>query len=91
MHIFFNKTITFKVINQMDKHLFNELLKQAGLSKKEFGEKLGTSGPTISNWGNEGREIPYWVESWLQLYIENMQCKKMRQLLKESGICQEIS
>jgi DNA-binding transcriptional regulator YiaG len=74
----------------MDKHLFNDLLKTAGLSKKEFGEILGTSGATISNWGNEGREIPYWVESWLQLYIENKQCKKIREALKQSGVCEKL-
>lgn len=71
----------------MEKEKFNDLLKTAGLSKKEFGEILGTSGGTISNWGNEGREIPYWVESWLNLYIENQQCKKLKEAIKDSGIC----
>lgn len=71
----------------MDKHAFNDLLKYAGLSKKEFAEILGTTGGTISNWGNEGREIPYWVESWLQLYIENQQCKKIKEAIQESGVC----
>lgn len=71
----------------MEKEKFNDLLKTAGLSKKEFGEILGTSGGTISNWGNEGREIPYWVESWLNLYIENQKCKKLKEAIKESGIC----
>lgn len=74
----------------MDKDIFNSLLKTAGLSKKEFGELLGTTGATISNWGNEGREIPYWVESWLSLYIENMQCKKLKEALVESNICSNL-
>jgi DNA-binding transcriptional regulator YiaG len=70
----------------MDKKLFNDLLKKAGLSKKEFAEILGTSGGAISNWGNEDREIPYWVESWLNLYIENMQCKKLKEAIREIKI-----
>ncbi|OHD90970.1 XRE family transcriptional regulator [Sulfuricurvum sp. RIFCSPLOWO2_12_FULL_43_24] len=74
----------------MDKHAFNAMLKTAGLSKKEFAEILGTTGGTISNWGNEGREIPYWVESWLSLYIENMQCKKLKEAIKESGVCDKL-
>lgn len=74
----------------MEKQKFNEMLKIAGLSKKEFGDILGTSGGTISNWGNEGREIPYWVESWLKLYIENQQCKKIKEALKESGVCEKL-
>ena len=71
----------------MDKHAFNAMLKTAGLSKKEFAEILGTTGGTISNWGNEDREIPYWVESWLELYIENMHCKKIKEAIQESGVC----
>lgn len=74
----------------MEKEKFNEMLKTAGLSKKEFGEALGTSGGTISNWGNEGREIPYWVESWLKLYIENQQCKKLKDAIKQSGVCEKV-
>lgn len=74
----------------MEKQTFNELLKKAGLSKKEFGEMLGTSGPTISNWGNEGREIPYWVESWFKLYFENIECRKFKEALKESGLCEVL-
>lgn len=71
----------------MDKHAFNDLLKIARLSKKEFAEILGTTGGTISNWGNEDREIPYWVESWLSLYIENQHCKKIKEAISKSGVC----
>lgn len=74
----------------MDKQLFNDLLKKAGLSKKEFGEILGTTGATISNWGNEDREIPYWVESWLELYIENQHCKQIKEAIAKSGVCDLI-
>ena len=70
----------------MDKHAFNNLLKTAGLSKKEFADILGTSGGTISNWGNEDREIPYWVESWLNLYIENLRCKELKEAISKCGI-----
>lgn len=74
-------------MSNMEKEKFNELLKIADLSKKEFGEILGTSGGTISNWGNEGREIPYWVETWLNLYIENKECRKLKEAIKNSGVC----
>jgi len=73
----------------MDKQLFNDLLEQAGLSKKEFATIVGTSAGTISNWGNEDREIPYWVHTWLNLYIENRSCKKLKTMLRESGLCNE--
>jgi predicted transcriptional regulator len=71
----------------VEKQVFNGLLKNAGLSKKEFAALLGTSAGAISNWGNEDREIPYWVESWMSLYIENQQCKKLKDAIKDSGAC----
>ena len=82
--------LDFSAIIIMKKHAFNDILKKAGLSKKEFGEILGTSGATISNWGNEGREIPYWVDSWFKLYFENEKCKKIKEAIKESGVCEAL-
>lgn len=70
-----------------NKEEFYELLKRAQLNKRQFADKLGASAGTISNWGNEERDIPYWVKSWLELYIENMQCKKIKEALSESGVC----
>ena len=74
--------------NLMDKSLFNELLTTAKLSKKEFAATVGTSGGAVSNWGTSGRDIPYWVNSWLTLYIENSKCKELKALLKET-VCNE--
>lgn len=67
----------------MDYNRFNMRLKEAGLSKKEFGAIIGTSGATISNWGNEQREIPYWVASWLDLYIENLRYRDLKDAIKK--------
>jgi len=54
----------------MDKKRFKELLNKAKLSQKELAETLNTSNQTVNNWGSNGREIPYWVESWLENYIK---------------------
>ncbi|OUR74648.1 hypothetical protein A9Q76_00670 [Arcobacter sp. 31_11_sub10_T18] len=70
----------------MDKIRFNDLLKIADLSKKEFAGLIGTSGPTVNNWGSSGRAIPYWVESWLNLYNENKNLKQIKQLIQDSGL-----
>lgn len=72
----------------MEKTLFHDLLKNAELSKKEFAVLVGTSPGAVSNWGTSGRDIPYWVESWLKLYIENKECKELKQLLKET-VCDQ--
>jgi len=63
---------------------FKELLKQAGLTKKSFSELLGTSYHAVNGWGTNNRGYPYWVESWLNLYIENKECRELKQLLKDT-------
>jgi len=70
----------------MNKDKLSELLKQANLTKKAFSEILGTSHQSINNWGSNGRDIPYWVESWLNLYIENKHCKELKAIIKDSGV-----
>ncbi|ADG92292.1 conserved hypothetical protein [Arcobacter nitrofigilis DSM 7299] len=71
----------------MNNDIFKEKLKLAELNKTTFAELVGTSGQAVNNWNTNGREIPYWVESWLNLYIENKKCKKLKQLIKDAGVC----
>lgn len=72
----------------MNNDIFKELLKKANLTKKSFSELLGTSTQSVNNWGSNGRDIPYWVESWLSLYIENKECKELKQIIKDN-ICKD--
>ncbi len=74
-----------KMINRTE---FNELLKKANLTKKAFAEILETSYNTLNAWGSNDREIPYWVKSWLTLYIENKDCKELKQIIKDN-ICKD--
>ena len=70
----------------MSNEELKELLKKAGLSKKAFSEILGTSNQALNNWATRG--VPYWVESWLNLYIENKECKELKEIIRES-VCKE--
>ncbi len=54
----------------MDKIEFKELLKKASLTKKELCESLEVSYNTANAWGNNGRDYPYWLKSWLNNYIK---------------------
>ena len=74
--------------SQMDKDNFKSLLKKANFNKRTFSEHLGLKYQSVNSWGNNGRNVPYWVESWLNLYIDNKRCKQMKELLKDSGVCQ---
>lgn len=68
----------------MEQSQFKELLKQADLNKKTLSEILGTSYNAVNGWGTNNRGYPYWVESWLKLYIENKECRELKQILKEA-------
>ncbi len=70
----------------MDKEKFNKLLKEADLSKKQFSGLIGSNAGTVNNWGSAERGIPYWVESWLNLYIENKKLKGIKELIQDSGL-----
>ena len=67
----------------MDRKLFNDKLKEANISKKEFAELMGISQTTVNGWGSNRNHIPYWVESWLENYIEMQKRKKDTELMQE--------
>lgn len=50
---------------------FNIKLDQLGLTKKEFAALSGADHRSVYNWNNEGRGVPYWVESWLNNYAKS--------------------
>ena len=72
---------------KMEKESFKQLLKKADFNKRTFSQYLGLKYQSVNSWGNNGRNVPYWVESWLNLYIDNKRCKQMKELLKDSGVC----
>ena len=48
---------------------FQELLKKANLSKKEFASLVEMNYTSVTNW-NSKNTPPKWVKSWLQNYIK---------------------
>ena len=53
----------------MNYEIFEELLKEANLTKKEFAELVDMNYTSITNW-NKSEKIPFWVKSWLENYIK---------------------
>lgn len=70
----------------MNKEKFHKLLKESDLSKKQFSGLIGATAQSVNNWGSGERGIPYWVESWLNLYIENKKLKNIKELIQDSGL-----
>ena len=46
---------------------------------------INTSYATTRKWGKDGRAVPSWVETWLDLYIKNKQLEE----LKKDDDCEE--
>jgi hypothetical protein len=57
----------------MDFDTFLEKLKEAGLSREDFTQMTGLTSNTLKGWATErqGRKTQPWVDSWLDLYINN--------------------
>jgi len=62
----------------MNNNEFKDLLKKAKLSKTNFAKNIGTSSQVVNNWTTAGREIPYWVESWLENYIKGQNYREIK-------------
>ena len=67
----------------MELSQFKALLKKAGLTKKAFSEIISMQYNTVNAWGSNNA-IPVWVESWLTLYIENKECKELKEIIREN-------
>jgi DNA-binding transcriptional regulator YiaG len=65
---------------------FEELLNRIGINKKEFAKLTELSYQTVMNWNNTDN-VPKWVKSWLENYIEKKNHEKLKQALKDSGVC----
>lgn len=52
----------------MIKEDFNKKIKELGLSREDFSKMVGLSYGAVSNWNDEAKPIPPWVESWLENY-----------------------
>jgi predicted DNA-binding protein YlxM (UPF0122 family) len=50
-------------------------IKKLDLSRAEIATRTQNHRKTIDNWISKG-VIPSWVDSWLELYEENMKLKK---------------
>ena len=68
----------------MEYEVFKQALKDQGLTLKAFSELSGVQYSTCAKWGKSNRPVSDWVDSWLDLYIENKECKELKQLLKDT-------
>ena len=61
---------------------FRNRLKKLNMSMKEYSILINTSYGTVKRWGKDGRAVPTWVKTWLDLYEENLECKKYKESMQ---------
>ena len=71
----------------MELSQLKEMLKKAGLNKKQFSELISIQYNTVNAWGSNNA-VPVWVKSWLTLYIENKECKELKEIIREN-VCKD--
>lgn len=74
----------------MNRVTFNTLLEEAELTKEGFSKIVELKYTSVNNWGSS-QNVPHWVESWMNLYVENQKYKKLKKAIKESGACDSLS
>lgn len=72
----------------MEKEEFNNLLKEANLSKKEFAGIIDMQYSSVNNWGSS-QQFPRWVKSWLENYIKAKEMDKVVEAVKPFVKCGE--
>lgn len=67
----------------MTKENFTEILKNLGVSKKEFAEICKISYMTVNNWNDDNRPIPDWVEPFLFYYEKGKTLDELLAIIKK--------
>ena len=66
----------------MKKSKFDKILKDINLTRQEFANLTNLTYGAVSNWHDEKKPIPGWVESWLENYIKAKDMDKVAQAVK---------
>ncbi len=66
----------------MNNEEFEQMLKNAELSKKELSELVELPYQTLMNW-KRNNKAPSWVKSWLENYKKAKKYEKIRELIKD--------
>ena len=71
------------MVTIMNYQEFKEELESVGLTVKTFAEKSNAAYASMTNCSSNGRDMPPWVESWLNLYKDASRFRTIKSALKE--------
>ena len=67
----------------MKKDEFDDTLKRIGMSRQEFADITNLSYGAVSNWHDEKKPVPGWVDSWLENYISKKKYDHIKNIIKD--------
>jgi len=67
---------------------YKKTLKELKLTMKKFSTMINLSYATVIKWGKDGRAVPSWVETWLELYRDKKNLELEIEKLKDED-CEE--
>lgn len=71
----------------MKNEVFEELLRQAKINKKEFANLVEMNYTSVTNWASNDN-VPRWVRSWLKNYIKAKDIDKIAEAVKPYFKCE---
>ncbi|EAJ6150298.1 hypothetical protein ACL3DF_001198 [Campylobacter lari] len=67
----------------MLKKEFDEKIKSLGLTRQDFCNITGLAYSSVSNWNDNNKPIPIWVDSWLINYEKGLALDELLKILEK--------
>ncbi|HEH5086449.1 TPA: hypothetical protein SG769_000677 [Campylobacter coli] len=67
----------------MLKREFDEKIKSLGLTRQDFCNITGLAYSSVSNWNDNNKPIPIWVDTWLLNYEKSLALDELLKILEK--------
>ncbi len=67
----------------MLKREFDEKIKSLGLTRQDFCNITGLAYSSVSNWNDNNKPIPIWVDSWLLNYEKSLALDELLNIIEK--------
>ncbi|EAC1918060.1 hypothetical protein PXI10_02835 [Campylobacter jejuni] len=67
----------------MLKREFDEKIKSLGLTRQDFCNITGLAYSSVSNWNDNNKPIPIWVDTWLLNYEKSLALDELLNIIEK--------
>ncbi|EAJ6231857.1 TPA: hypothetical protein ACW317_001056, partial [Campylobacter jejuni] len=65
------------------KREFDEKIKSLGLTRQDFCNITGLAYSSVSNWNDNNKPIPIWVDTWLLNYEKSLALDELLNIIEK--------